>query len=69
MDPRYPSPKSREPVREVRMNLCASLETAIVIVLVAFRVIMSFFIHKLPFSRVYFFDNTLLQQLKERMPA
>ena len=26
-------------------------------------------IHKLPFSRVYFFDNTLLKQVKERMPS
>ena len=29
MGPKYPSSRSREPVREVRMNLCASLETAI----------------------------------------
>ena len=26
-------------------------------------------IHKLPFLRVYFFDNTLLKQVKERMPS
>ena len=26
-------------------------------------------IDKLPFSRVYFFDNTLLKQVKERMPS
>lgn len=26
-------------------------------------------IHKLHFSRVYFFDNTLLKQVKERMPS
>ena len=34
-----------------------------------FRVIISFLIHKLPFSLVYFYDNTLLQQVKEKMPA
>ena len=30
-----------------------------------FRVIISLFVHKLPFSRVYFFDDTLLQQVRE----
>ena len=29
----------------------------------------SFEFQKLPFSRVYSFDNTLLQRVKERMPS